>query len=305
MDWDDVKVFLAVAEAGSLRSAAARLKVSQPTIGRRLALLEAESGSGSLFERTPQGHEATGWGASLLPAARAMQEAALVFERELALVKDAITATIRVAAHEWTGQIIVARSDLFRDQLPGIKLEFAAIRRGGRTDLARRDADICIFEGPKTPAFIDDSLVLRPLGALSFGIYAAPALLRSGDAAHDPVARFADCPWVAYDDDAILDGGGEASLAPHRWLEARISAQAARMRCTGSAMLVSAARAGAGLAVLPRVIGDAEPGLVRIADELEGEPPVDLWIGVHRDLNRSRCVGATRDLLVTLFQDAG
>ncbi len=302
MNWDDIKVFLSVAEAGSLRSAASRLKVSQPTIGRRLAALEAESGSGPLFERTPQGHAATSRGAALLPAARALAEAALAFERQVAGLTDAIAGTIRVAAYEWPRHYVAARSQVFREELPGITLELGEMRSGG-ADLARRDADLGVFEGPLSLHDSDGAMIIRRLGALNYGIYAAPSLLRDGDAAYDPAARFTDCPWIACDDVAVAAGGGEASRAPHRWLEQRVAPEAARFRCAGASMQITAARAGAGLVVLPRLIGDAESGLIRVADDLDGEPPVELWIGVHRDLRRSRCVGAVMDLLITVFEE--
>ena len=191
MDWDDIKVFLAVAESGSLRAAAAKLKVSQPTIGRRLLSLEHAGGGHPLFERTPQGHEPTARASALLPAARALAEAALAFERQVAGLTDTIAGTIRVAAHDWVNHLIAARAHRFREDLPGIKLELTDLRRGGG-DLVRRDADIGVFEGPISQHTGADALFLRPMGALPFAIYAAPDLAKG--AAFDPAARFTDCP---------------------------------------------------------------------------------------------------------------
>src|ERR1700721_1963713 len=55
MDWDDVRVFLAVARHGSLRAAGRALGLSQPTIGRRLTTFEATFGGPTLFDRLPEG----------------------------------------------------------------------------------------------------------------------------------------------------------------------------------------------------------------------------------------------------------
>ena len=69
MDWDDVRVFLAVARHGSLRAAGRALGLSQPTIGRRLAAFEATFGGPTLFDRLPEGLRLNGAGEALMPAA--------------------------------------------------------------------------------------------------------------------------------------------------------------------------------------------------------------------------------------------
>jgi DNA-binding transcriptional LysR family regulator len=69
MDWDDVRVFLAVARHGSLRAAGRALGLSQPTIGRRLAGFEATFGGPTLFDRLPEGLRLNAAGDALMPAA--------------------------------------------------------------------------------------------------------------------------------------------------------------------------------------------------------------------------------------------
>src|SRR5882672_4625449 len=69
MDWDDVRVFLAVAREGSMRAAGRALGLSQPTIARRLAAFEATFGGPSLFDRLPEGLRLNAAGASCSPAA--------------------------------------------------------------------------------------------------------------------------------------------------------------------------------------------------------------------------------------------
>src|ERR1700674_4719006 len=75
MDWDDVRVFLAVARHGSLRAAGRALGLSQPTIGRRLAAFEAAFGSGpALFDRMPDGLRLNAAGEALLGAAEELED---------------------------------------------------------------------------------------------------------------------------------------------------------------------------------------------------------------------------------------
>src|SRR5439155_25699505 len=81
MDWDDVRVFLAVARHGSLRAAGRALGLSQPTIGRRLAAFEATFGGPTLFDRLPEGLRLNGAGDALMPVAAGQESAASAPER--------------------------------------------------------------------------------------------------------------------------------------------------------------------------------------------------------------------------------
>src|SRR5579872_6162530 len=84
MDWDDARVFLAVAREGSLRAAGRALGLSQPTIGRRLAAFEAAFGGPALFDRLPEGLRLNAAGAALIGDAEELENAALALERRRA-----------------------------------------------------------------------------------------------------------------------------------------------------------------------------------------------------------------------------
>src|SRR3984893_785786 len=80
IDWDDVRVFLAVARHGSLRAAGRALGLSQPTIGRRLAAFETTFGGPTLFDRLPEGLRLNAAGDALMPVAEELESAALALE---------------------------------------------------------------------------------------------------------------------------------------------------------------------------------------------------------------------------------
>ena len=103
MDWDDVRVFLAVARHGSLRagSRALTLGLSQPTIGRRLAAFEATFGGPTLFDRLPEGLRLNAAGEQLVPAAESVERAALMLERRRAAASPELSGTVRVSVGEW------------------------------------------------------------------------------------------------------------------------------------------------------------------------------------------------------------
>ena len=73
MDWNDVRVFLAVAREGSMRAAGRALGLSQPTIARRLAAFEASFGGPTLFDRLPEGLRLTAAGEQLISAAEGIE----------------------------------------------------------------------------------------------------------------------------------------------------------------------------------------------------------------------------------------
>ena len=80
MDWDDVRIFLALAREGSMRAAGRALGLSQPTIARRLAAFEATFGGPSLFDRLPEGLRLSTAGEQLVPAAESIEDAVLTLE---------------------------------------------------------------------------------------------------------------------------------------------------------------------------------------------------------------------------------
>src|SRR5438045_7378602 len=100
MDWDDVRVFLAVARGGSMRAAGRALGLSQPTIARRLAAFEAGFGGQPLFDRLPEGVRLNTAGEQLLATAEDAEQAMLTLERRRAAASPALRGTVRVAAGE-------------------------------------------------------------------------------------------------------------------------------------------------------------------------------------------------------------
>src|SRR5215472_8739951 len=100
MDWDDVKVFLAVAREGSMRAAGRALGLSQPTIARRLAAFEAGFAGPNLFDRLPEGLRLNAAGEQLVPAAEGVEDAVLTVEQRRAAASPVLSGTVRVSTGE-------------------------------------------------------------------------------------------------------------------------------------------------------------------------------------------------------------
>ena len=90
MDWNVVRVFLAIAREGSMRAAGRALGLSQPTVARRLAALEADFGEQPLFDRLPDGMRLNAAGEQLLDAAEDVERAMLAVERRRRRQRSAV-----------------------------------------------------------------------------------------------------------------------------------------------------------------------------------------------------------------------
>ena len=148
MDWDDVRVFLAVAREGSMRAAGRALGLSQPTIARRLTAFEASIGGPGLFDRLPEGLRLSAAGETLVPAAESVEEAMLTLERRRAAASPVLSGTVRISTGECAaGFLARCLSGPKTTALPsGITLELVDARQA--LNLARREADMALRHQP-------------------------------------------------------------------------------------------------------------------------------------------------------------
>src|ERR1700752_4806588 len=148
MDWDDVRVFLAVARHGSVRAAGRARGLSQPTIGRRLAAFEATFGGPTLFDRLPEGLRLNAAGEQLVPAAESVEDAMLTLERRRAAASPVLSGIVRVSTGECAaGFLARCLSGPTTTALPsGITLELVDARQGAT--LARRESDMALRHQP-------------------------------------------------------------------------------------------------------------------------------------------------------------
>lgn len=247
-DWNDLKYLLAVAEHGSTLAAARHLGVNQSTVQRRLAELEGRLGL-RLVERSPSGYRLTIAGALVLPKAEQVATSIEAFRQKVTEVAHA--GILRLTCPEPIA-IRLSQSgfiDRFHASHPEIRVQFVLADR--YIDLSKGESDVA---------------------------------LRSGDTEGEMIGRkIADSIWAAYASHSYIDRNGtpgsvddlklhpliafDESLARHRlsiWLR-EVAPEVPLAACSNSVLgLVSAAKAGVGIAFLPIALGDAEPDLVRI-----------------------------------------
>lgn len=282
MDWENLKVFLAVAREGTLAGAGRVLGVKHSTVLRRVAVLEDGLGL-KLFDRHPSGYMLTAAGREMLEATAPLEEELVALERRLSGRDLRLTGTVRLATLgvlvPWVAEAVRA----FRSMHPGIVVEVAI--SPATVSLARHEADIAIRVSRKPPV----SLVGRRIAVLAHAVYAArghPAASGSGE---PPLAELTAQDWIAYSD-------SRSDVAQAQWLAEHVSAERVALRTNHTGMMVAAARAGLGLAVLPCYLGDAEPALCRLRT-LPGLGQ-EMWILTHGDLKRTPRVRTLMDFLI-------
>src|SRR6516225_2705963 len=197
MDWDDVRVFLAVAREGSMRAAARALGLSQPTIARRLAAFEATFRGPSLFDRLPEGLRLNAAGEQLVAAAESVEDAVLTLERRRAAASPALSGTVRVSTGECAAGFL-ARSlsgPAATELPPGITLELVEARQSA--NLARREADMALRHQPPDSG---DYYVSKA------GTFACALYRRRGAEAS---------AWITYTEE-------QAHYEPARWVQQQI-----------------------------------------------------------------------------------
>jgi len=276
MDWNDLRVFLAISRTGSLGAAAKQLGVSHPTVGRRLGVLEQASGQ-VFFRRVGQGLVLTDSGEKILNLAEQMEHSALAIERHIAGDSDQAEGLLRISSADWFASYVLSPVliELTRRH-PLIVPEVIAGHR--RFDLARRDADIAFRIVP----FTEPDIVQRRLTTMPYGLYTA---------AHLPFSPARDGEGLGL----VTMNTAQAHYPDVLWLQEQFPR--AKTVLTSSSRTVQARMCGLGLgvAVLPRALGDPLSSL-RLLDVGEQPPGRDIWMGYHHDMRQMDRLRALADL---------
>lgn len=176
MNWDDLKVLLALSRFGSTRKAAQNMGISNTTVMRRLDALEDALG-GKLFDRTPDGFRATALADHMLPVARDVEESLNETQRQVQGMDAELHGTIKVSLPLVPVEPLVAALARFATRYPRIELDISA--SDDPVDLARREADIAVRAIAKNKRPPKDIVGIK-LGPIAIGYYVHRELL--GDA---------------------------------------------------------------------------------------------------------------------------
>lgn len=256
ISWDDIRLFLAVAETGSLSAAARRLRVGQPTVSRRLADLEHQLGD-ALFRRSVEGASLTDAGARLLEPARRMAEWAGEVGRASEGGGQGPQGRVRVSAAPFVAADLLAPlAAELRQTHPGLRLEISAAIQ--LAELGRGEADLALRNRPAEHA---DLVTVASL-AHGVAIWVSPALRdRLG-----PRPSPAEVPWITWCPPF-------EAVPPNPQLAAMVPDFTPALSADDFLVMLAAAERGAGAIALPtaRHRLSARRNLV----------PLDLDLGPH------------------------
>jgi DNA-binding transcriptional LysR family regulator len=283
LNWDDLRVVLAVAENGTISGAAAALRISHPTLSRRLRQIEARLGA-RLFERTPSSCRPTEAGEEIRVLASRLRDDIGALEARIAGRDRSRRGPVRLTAPDAVSEYLLPPMlAKICKEAPEVTIELTVSNQV--LSLAQRSADIAL-RVTETP---DPALRGRQVGTVAMAVYAHEALAQ-------PMRQAADRPWIGYD--AAL-----ACSKPGAWVVAHVPDHCIRLRANTLLGAAQAVRSGIGFGILPCFMEGSIPGIVRV------EPPIpslesSLWLLVHPDIARVPRVRAACDALARMLKGA-
>ena len=292
MDWDKLRVFHAVAEAGSFTHAGDTLNLSQSAVSRQISALE-EALSVPLFHRHARGLILTEQGDQLNRTVRevfaklAMTEALLTESRDKPAGRLKVTTTVGFGS-TW----LAPRLPAFLEAHPDISVSL--LLDDGDLDLAMREADVAIrVHPPKQP-----DLIQRHLFEIEWLVCAAPAYLEKNGT-----------PNTIEDLDnhkLVLFGDYRPPVSEINWLaeaERRPGApRRAVLEVNNVASMAQTIRAGLGIGSLPSWMAPELEGLTRLLPDAK-RPKVDCYFVYPEELRNSKRVAVFRDFLLARLSE--
>lgn len=288
MDWDHLRVFLAVAREGQLLAAGKKLGLNHATVSRRLDALEESLGT-QLLVRRPAGSTLTAAGERLLDVAERLESDVLGIAEELRDVTAEVAGTVRIGAPDGLGNcFLAAELGALVAQHPGLVVELVPLPR--IFSLSRREADLAIVLDPPE----DGRLVVSKLTDYSLGLYAARRYLDCAGRPEDEAALARHVLVTGVEDmayAAALDYGALLEKTPGR-----------KFRCASVVGQLEAVRAGTGIGILHDFAVQDEDDLLRVLPEITFRR--SYYLLSHPESAAVRRIATCREFLARRFREA-
>jgi DNA-binding transcriptional LysR family regulator len=277
VDWDDARVFLAVARMGQILAASKRLKINHATLSRRISGLEKALET-RLFVRRTTGCQLTLQGEAFYEVAERIETEMLAVQARIGRVDLAIAGTVRIGAPDGFGvSFLATRLGRLMSVHPELKIELVPVLR--HFSLPQREADLAVTSARP----VEGRLVSVKLTDYTLGLYASQAYLDEYGMPRSP-RDLKSHRRIGYLEDLLFGGGlvFDEEVMPSWETSFQISSAIGQVAAVGS---------GAGIGLLSHYVARERPGLVKILPEVSMKG--SYWITWHEsvgDLTRVRTV---------------
>ncbi len=294
MDWDKLRVFYAVAEAGSLTHAGEALHLSQSAVSRQIRGLEESLGA-TLFHRHARGLILTEQGDLLYAAARDMSARLTLATARISDAKDGDSGELRVTTSHGLGSLWLApRLGKFFEQHPEISIDL--LLTATQLDLPMREADVALRL--KEPEQAD--LIRRPLGEIAIRFFASRKYIDAHGAPKN-MDDFKGHRLISY------NTSKGAALPSHivDWLDEMGQVEHdSDLTINNYFAVMQAAEAGLGIAALPDYLSSENEELINVAPDVIS-PTFTIYLAYAEELRRSQRVLAFRDFVIEEIKAIG
>jgi DNA-binding transcriptional LysR family regulator len=281
--WDLYRSFLEVMRTGSLSAASRSLGLTQPTLGRHIAMLEQALGGKALFTRSRMGLLPTDTAKELRPHAESMAAAAGALLRAASAEEAEVSGVVRITASEVIGaEVLPSILSEFRALHPGVIVELSLSNQPA--DLLRRDADLAVRMVPPT----QKALVARRVGKTVLGLHASRAYVE----AHGQPRTLEELdrhPIIGFDRAPSASRGIEL---PPQFNRDRFA-----FRCDSDLGQLAAIRAGLGIGLCQYGVALRPPLVSMLTQQVTFELP--MWVVMHEALRKATRAKLMFDHLVT------
>ena len=295
MDWDKLRIFHAVASAGSFTHAGQTLGLSQSAVSRQISALEEEI-STPLFQRHARGLTMTDEGELLFTAVTDVLGRLAAAEEALKNVHESPRGALKITASHGIGAYwLLPRLGQFLAQYPEVEVHL--VMDDKELDLAQREADLAI----RMRAPVQADLIQRKLFTVHYHMYAAKSYLKDHPAPRT-LEEIADHSIIVYGETAVPE------IRDINWLleafkkNAKPGAAGKIIRINNITGILQATEAGLGIGVVPDFVAAEHPKLERVLPDVAA-PGFDVHLVYADALRQSKRVAAFRDFAVKSSKD--
>ncbi len=288
MDWDKLRIFHAVAEAGSFTHAGERLNLSQSAVSRQISALES-SLHVALFHRHARGLKPTEQGELLYRTAHDVFAKLAMVEARITESKERPTGPLKITTTVAFGSVwLTSRIKKFVNLYP--EIDVSLVLADTELDLSMREADAAIrLAPPRQP-----DLIQKHLMNMQYHVYAAPEYLEERGIPNTP-SDLDDHSLIVYGEDA------KPPIANLNWLLGAGVRDGAKRRPTLQVNSIygifRAVTSGLGIGALPDYMSREVGNLVEVLPELRG-PSIDTYFVYPEELRKTKRIIVLRDFLV-------